>query len=323
MTGEDARCPICATPLGPAAIRAPDRLHGTAGEHVVALCPGCGAGVTLPLLGDEHLAGFYPDDYGPYDDRMGRAERLVSRTIRALQGWSALRGAPLSALRGRPSGRGLDVGCGRGDLAVLLARHGWRMSGIEPSPPAAATAARRGVDAVCGTLSTVALEPGAYDAVVFRHSLEHTADPVAALRAASIALAPDGLVLVTVPNFASWQARRFAGCWYHLDLPRHRVHFTPGALRCALGAAGLDAVSVSTSSSAIGLPASVQYRAFGRCLFPTGLGLRVASGLCVLTLPATVALDRAGGGGDVLHAVARRSASARSISRSSASTGAG
>ena len=33
-----------------------------------------------------------------------------------------------------------------------------------------------GIDVRCGTLSTVALEPGRYDAVVFHHSLEHTND---------------------------------------------------------------------------------------------------------------------------------------------------
>ena len=108
---------------------------------------------------------------------------------------------------------------------------------------------------VTWTLSSVELDPSAYDAVVFNHSLEHTGDPVAALRAVSAALTPDGVVLITVPNFGGWQARRFAGHWYHLDLPRHRVHFTPGALERALSAAGLEAVSVSTSAVSVASPA--------------------------------------------------------------------
>jgi SAM-dependent methyltransferase len=160
---------------------------------------------------------------------------------------------------------------------------------------------------MCGTLTTVTLEPGAYDAVMFRHSLEHTNDPVAALHAVRAALVPGGLVLITVPNFGGWQARRFAGRWYHLDLPRHRVHFTATALAHALGRAQLDVRSISTSSSAVGLPASLQYAAAGRCLFPGGLGLRIASGLCAATLPLTLALDAVGGEGDLLHAVGQRS----------------
>ncbi len=264
--------------------------------------------MTLPRVGEDQLGSFYPDDYGPYEQPRRRLERLASRAIRAFQGGLALRSDPLSALPdGRP-GRALDVGCGRGDLSVLLAGAGWAMTGIEPSPSACAVVAARGIDVVCGTLGTVSLEPARYDAAIFRHSLEHTNDPVADLAAVAGALAPGGLVLVTVPNFASWQARRFAGRWYHLDLPRHRVHFTPVALETAFRAADLEVVSTTTSSTAVGLPASLQYRVFGRCLFPGGLPLRVAAGLCALTLPLTWALDRAAGGGDVLHAVARRAA---------------
>ena len=299
-------CPICDASLPGPAIESPDRLHGTAGLHAVAVCPGCGAGVTLPRVGDDALTRFYPDDYGPYGERMTAVERLVSRAIRAAQGRSAFRRPPFSALRGRNSGRGVDIGCGRGDLASAMITRGWTMAGVEPSPSACEFASRRGIDVRQGTLATVALEAEAYDAVVFHHSLEHTADPVAALRCAARALTPAGLLLVTVPNFGGWQARRLRDSWFHLDLPRHRVHFTPGALEHALRRVGLEAVKVSTSSSAVGLPASLQYRLFGRCLFPTGAGLRIASGLCALALPVTRALDRGAGAGDLLHVVARR-----------------
>jgi SAM-dependent methyltransferase len=299
-------CPICRGALGPPTIESPDRLHGTSARHGVALCPGCGAGITLPRVSDDQLAAFYPDDYGPYDERMRPAERVASRMIRAFQARNAMRSAPLSALRGRSAGRGLDVGCGRGDLAAALVARGWAMAGVEPSPVACAAARARGVDARCGTLSSVQLAPGIYDAVVFMHSLEHTNDPVTALQDVAAALAPGGLVLITVPNFGGWQARRFRSFWYHLDLPRHRIHFTASALERALAAARLDVVLVSTSSSPVGFPASLQYRRFGRCLFPAGFALRAALGLCALTLPVTLALDRRAGPGDLLHAVARR-----------------
>jgi hypothetical protein len=115
-------------------------------------------------------------------------------------------------------------------------------------------------------------------------------------------------VLVSVPNFGSWQSRRFRGSWYHLDVPRHRVHFTGEALRRALREAGFVDVALYRSSSAVGIAASVQYRLVGRCLFPDGLRLRIAAGLCALTLPLTATLDRLLGEGDTLHAVGRRAA---------------
>jgi len=304
------RCPICGAQLPPPAIVAPDRGQGTAGTFEVASCRVCGAGVTLPIAGAQELAAFYPSGYGPHVGIEHGVLRIVSSAIRWLQGTLAWRRPPVAALAGARPGRGLDVGAGRGDLAAMLERRGWRMTAIEPAAGAVAQLRARGIDALEGVLGTVALGSEQFDFAVFQHSLEHTPDPVGDLRLAAAALRPGGLVLVSVPNFGSWQRRAFAGSWYHLDLPRHRTHFTADALRRALAAAGFGEARFARSSSAVGLPASVQYRLAGRCLFPDGMALRVATGLCALTLPVTWALDRIAGEGDTLHVVARKPAAA-------------
>lgn len=284
----------------------PDRLHGVPGRFDVTACGSCGAGVTLPRVRAEELAGFYPSGYAPYDAASGAVVGSISAAIQRWQGWRALRTAPLSETRKLGPARAVDVGCGRGDLGAHLIGRGWRVTGIEPSTAACAAATARGIDARQGTLEQVELEEAAYDVAVFQHSLEHVVDPVRDLRRVRAALRDGGLVLVSVPHFGSWQPRRFGDRWYHLDLPRHRVHFTRAALAEALSAAGLRLVHLSTSTSAVGLPASLQYAVFGRCLFPDGLRLRVASGLCALALPISRLADRLGRDGDVLHAVGVR-----------------
>jgi SAM-dependent methyltransferase len=298
-------CPLCGAPLPAPSLHGVDRLHGTPGSFAVTRCGRCGAGRTLPEIEEGQLAALYPSDYGPYDDRMSAPLRLLSRAIRRRQARRLWRGEPLCALRERPPGRGLDVGCGRGELAAMLIAHGWQMDGVEPSENACAAARQRGVRTSCGTLASVALEPHAYDAIVFRHSLEHTTHPLRDLRLAAAALAPDGLLLITVPNFGCWQARRFESSWYHLDLPRHRTHFTPSALMQALAACDLECVRLSTTTSAVGLAGSAQYRLFGRCLFPGGLSLRGASGLASLAWPLARLMDAIAGAGDELQLVAR------------------
>ena len=150
-------------------------------------------------------------------------------------------GAP-GALRERTPGRALDVGCGNGTLGSVLISQGWEVDGIEPSEGACEEARGRGVRAQQGTLETVEPEPGRYDAVVFHQSLEHIGDPVTALAKAHAALAPGGIVAISVPNFDSWARRRFGREWFHLDLPRHRVHFGERSLRLALERAGFEPV---------------------------------------------------------------------------------
>ena len=283
-----------------------DRLHCTPGRFTVAICPACASGVTTPVLPGAELGSYYPTGYGPHDDPASAAIQLISRLIRGNQTHRALRRFPLRALIAAGPGRGIDVGCGRGDLAAALIARGWQMTGIEPSAGAAANAGIRGVDVRVGTVSETALEPGGYDAVVFQHSLEHTAEPLADLVQIREALRPGALAAVTVPNFSNWQARRLRSCWYHLDVPRHRAHFTGHGLGRLLDRAGFDLIATATSTSAVGLPASLQYALAGRCLFPAGLRSRVATGLCVSALPFAALADRCAGGGDQLHALARR-----------------
>ena len=285
-----------------------DRLHSVPGSFTVERCGACGSGTTAPPASADQLSGFYPTGYGPYELPRNPLLRLISAGIRAWQSRLALRRHPLGPARAIPTGRAVDVGCGRGDLAATLVRRGWAVTGVEPSAEAGDVARARGVDVRQGTLGEVQLEPAAYDLAVFQHSLEHVPDPVADLRSVAAALRPGAVASITVPNFGSWQSRRFGSRWFHLDLPRHRVHFTETGLRRALIAAGLEPVRVETSTSSIGLPASLQYAAAGRCLFPDGLKLRVAAGLCSLTWPISRVVDLVAGSGDQLHAVARRPA---------------
>ena len=297
------RCPVCGTPLPEApAIRGGDLLHGVAGEFSVHICAGCGAGVTRPEAAEGDLGAYYPDSYGPHasDRSHGGALRraLLRREIRV---------GAAGALGELPPGRLLDVGCGGGELGALLIDRGWAVDGIEPSAEACARARVRGLNAQQGTLETVELPEGAYDAVLFSHSLEHIGDPVEALRVAGLALRPGGLLLVSVPNFDSWARRRFGGEWFHLDLPRHRVHFTEGSLRTAIKRAGLDPQRTWTTTSSIGLGGSLQYRRLGGLAVGEGPAReKLGQAAGVVLVPVARAEQALGGGRDFLHAAASR-----------------
>jgi SAM-dependent methyltransferase len=147
------------------------------------------------------------------------------------------------ALIGRPGAALLDVGAGRGRFVAAARAAGYRAEGIEPS--------RRGVEAAREEygvtlrreeLASAAVAPGSVGAISLWHVLEHLEDPRAALAVLAGWLEPGGVLLVGVPNLASLQARIGGGRWYHLDVPRHRTHFTARGVELALAAAGLEPV---------------------------------------------------------------------------------
>src|SRR4051794_12005058 len=106
-------CLACGGALdGAARFTGRDRMLGTPGEFQVLVCPACGSGTTRPEVRPEELGALYPEVYGPYAEPSG-AIAALSKAIRAAQGARALRRFPLAGATGQ---RGLDVGCGRGDL---------------------------------------------------------------------------------------------------------------------------------------------------------------------------------------------------------------
>jgi SAM-dependent methyltransferase len=307
MTGETgtagkARCLACHGPLAAEpTLRGRDLMYGVSGSYAICTCERCGSGTTLPLASAEDLGGYYRDDYTPHELPRGPLAAVMRAVQRARDS-----SFPLAALSaGRPRGRLLDVGCGRGDLAASWIARGWEVLGVEPSPQAAAIARRRGAEVRVGTLDSVALEPEAVDAAVFRHALEHVLDPQLDLRRVRAALRPGGRIAVIVPNWDSWQRRLFGSRWFPLELPRHRTHFTARGLSAALEGAGFSNVTVRPGRPLITTTWSLQLLLFGRCLTGSGWAGYLASlPIAALARPVDLVLHD----GDFLHAAASRGA---------------
>jgi GT2 family glycosyltransferase/tetratricopeptide (TPR) repeat protein/2-polyprenyl-3-methyl-5-hydroxy-6-metoxy-1,4-benzoquinol methylase len=99
--------------------------------------------------------------------------------------------------------RALDIGCGAGRLGeAIKARQQADVVGIELDEAAAAVARRR-LDAVLvGDVERMDLElaPGSFDVIVCADLLEHLREPDRLLRKARDWLAPDGRLVVSIPN---------------------------------------------------------------------------------------------------------------------------
>jgi SAM-dependent methyltransferase len=107
------------------------------------------------------------------------------------------------------------------------------------------------------------LSDDAYDVITLWHSLEHLNNPVAVLQKLRPSLRDHGLLLVEVPNRAGWGAKLTGEYWYHWDLPRHRLHFTPASLRLILEQTGFRVEQVQHVPNPHGLAGALAYR-FGR-----------------------------------------------------------
>jgi SAM-dependent methyltransferase len=198
-------------------------------------CGACGTALTCgDPIGELH-------DTGAYGAGTPRGYRLA---LPALRAFDARRLALLS--RAVPAGGVVvDAGAGRGRFVAAARAAGYDARGLEPSARGAHAAAAIGAPVAQVPIEDAEVPPGSLDAVTLWHVLEHLDDPGRALSLIAAWLRPGGAVLVGVPNLASWQARLGGERWYHLDVPRHRVHFTPRGVDALLRRSGFEPVSVT------------------------------------------------------------------------------
>lgn len=105
--------------------------------------------------------------------------------------------------------RVLDVGCGTGSVTVIAnSNRNNTVIAVEPDSERAAIAKSRGVAVHVGYLDEAFIASnGPFDVVMAADVLEHTASPADLLRLMRLAVKPNGVVLISVPNVAHWSVR--------------------------------------------------------------------------------------------------------------------
>ena len=138
----------------------------------------------------------------------------------------------LESLWGDSNGKQiLDVGCGDGLLFDKLQRFG-SVTGVEADENTLTANGKWRDQIVCSPFDS-SFQPGrCYDAILMLDILEHMPDPDEALRHAKSLLAPNGVLLATVPAFMSlWTS--------HDDLNHHEIRYTKKTFLPLFESAGL------------------------------------------------------------------------------------
>ena len=200
------------------------------GDHFDILrCDGCGLLVTEPLPAGAEISKYYPERYRGNRHGFTGAWRCSQRA-KAIQACFA------PGFRGRI----LDIGCGDGSFALHMKSRGWDVAATEIDAGTINRLIASGIDAKLSATATTQGFDKPFDAITCWHVLEHMEQPLRVAEWVHSQLASGGFFQATVPNVASVQARVFGGRWIHLDVPRHRQHFSPATLESLLCSAGFS-----------------------------------------------------------------------------------
>jgi SAM-dependent methyltransferase len=219
------------------------RLESTASRGNVPAshgAPPAAAGPPLP-------AGAIPARSAPMPDafywRFEAAMRGTSESVEEkLEQYEDLARDLLEEAAGTPLW--IDLGCGEGQFASLLARWGWRVLGMDISPQAVETCRQNGIDAVVGSLPSYLADyrgeaPSAFSAI---QVIEHLPPEewLATFQFAHEALAPGGMFLIETIDPRNMYA---LANWFFGDIT-HTWPANPETLKVMAGFAGFAAAEI-------------------------------------------------------------------------------
>ncbi|RZJ80632.1 MAG: class I SAM-dependent methyltransferase [Flavobacterium sp.] len=154
----------------------------------------------------------------------------------------------------------LDFGSGKGLFLHFAKENGFGVKGIESSVPRANYAKEHfNLDINTDYYQSGSVFQKKFDVLTLFHVLEHihlSGNLLGNLIEDN--LKKDGLLIIEVPNFDSWQAKWAGNKWLHLDVPRHISHFTPAVLKNLIQANGFKIKSASYFSLHLGIVGMVQ-----------------------------------------------------------------
>jgi SAM-dependent methyltransferase len=148
--------------------------------------------------------------------------------------------------RHRNPGRLLDLGCWVGFFPAEAAQRGWSATGVEPSRFASTYAREKlGVEVISAGLFDAELPESTFDVVFLGDVVEHLPDPAEAVRRIGSLLAPEGLLVMALPDAGSRLARSMGRRWWSV-IPTHVHYFTRRSMHRLLSEAGFDVLEMRT-----------------------------------------------------------------------------
>ncbi len=218
-------CPVCSSNSFTLVFTTPDRDPreiGNSQEFSLVRCNMCTLHYLNPQPTIEELKPYYGMTYYHSSKTSGTFLQKIVRTVRRYS---------LPILKHK-KGKLLDYGCGDGTFLQEAQAQGWIVHGVEQSNEGAQrTQERLHIPVIPETELQTAEE---YDVITLWHVLEHVHQPHLLLQELKKHLTTQGILFLSVPNINSWQYKLYGSNAFHLDIPRHIIHYSPQTIKLLL-----------------------------------------------------------------------------------------
>ncbi len=178
---------------------------------------------TSPLPASEKLPDYYnSEDYISHTNSKRNFFEYAYHLVRGISLKNKLNLINSYSTKGKNL---LDIGCGTGDFLKKAQKNNWKISGIEPNEKARTMANKKTNNSVFGVEALLKFEAYSFDVITLWHVLEHLPSLENQMTMFKKLLKPNGVLIIAVPNYKSYDAKHYAEFWAAFDVPRHLWHF--------------------------------------------------------------------------------------------------
>jgi 2-polyprenyl-3-methyl-5-hydroxy-6-metoxy-1,4-benzoquinol methylase len=128
----------------------------------------------------------------------------------------------------------LDIGAGTGAFAATMQKANWNVTALEPDTTARANAKSNFNIILQPSEQLFNLKDESFDVITLWHVLEHVHDLHNYVQRFFSLLKKDGVLIIAVPNYTSYDAKEYESAWAAYDVPRHLYHFSPKSMNALL-----------------------------------------------------------------------------------------
>ena len=227
------KCPICDSEDISFLMSAKDYLL-TLKEFSIDKCSGCSLLFTNPRPSPEEIGAFY--DATEYISHEDSRKTFLDKTYQVVKKRMIKKKIKLikSFFDKEKRIQILDYGCGTGGFLAECQKKNFVVAGVEPDSKARNKALKKGVKALESVEKIDKTSVNRFDVISLWHSLEHVHDVKNTLYQLSLLLKKDGILVVAVPQYQSYDAKIYKNFWAAYDLPRHLYHFDEKTLSMCL-----------------------------------------------------------------------------------------
>ena len=185
--------------------------------------------VTMPQPDLNDLPSYYEsEDYISHTDSK---RNLFEKTYHFIKGIALKKKLHLINSYSNDEKSLLDIGCGTGDFLQVAKTNHWDVFGIEPNEQARSIANKKTNNVVFDIDELSKFEASSFNVITLWHVLEHLPNLEEQISIFKKLLKPDGVLIIAVPNYKSYDARYYKNFWAAFDVPRHLWHFSKTSIK--------------------------------------------------------------------------------------------